>query len=135
MIDATVTSQIELVGVPVRGLTLDHRREPGRALSREKAKDMRDELVTQAIPQKNWATAQMRSSPLPRLEPAASMKIWAGGSPMSVVRSASQSCTAKVTASRSTQPAPRETMTELTMPLGAATEALRVSSATWAEAS
>ena len=37
MIDSTTQSQIELVGVPVRGLTFAQIREPGSALSREKA--------------------------------------------------------------------------------------------------
>ena len=37
MIDSTTHNQIEFVGVPVRGLTLDQIREPGSALSREKA--------------------------------------------------------------------------------------------------
>jgi hypothetical protein len=45
--------------------------------------------VTDAMPQKNWATTQMKSRKVPRLCPAASMKIWAGGSPSSVVRCAS----------------------------------------------
>ena len=35
--DSTTQSQMELVGVPVFGLTLAQIREPGRALSRENA--------------------------------------------------------------------------------------------------
>ena len=35
--DSVTHSQIELVGVPVRGLTLAQIREPGSAWSREKA--------------------------------------------------------------------------------------------------
>jgi hypothetical protein len=35
--DSATQSQIELVGVPVRGFTFAQIREPGRAWSREKA--------------------------------------------------------------------------------------------------
>ena len=47
---------------------------------------MRELAVTDAMPQKNWATAQMKSIVLPSPAPAASMKIWAGGRPVSVAR-------------------------------------------------
>src|SRR3954452_3031151 len=82
-------SQMEFVGVPVRGLTLAHSREPGSAPSRLNAYDMREFAVTDAMPQKNCATAQIsrRSSPVCR--PAASMKICAGGSPVALVRARS----------------------------------------------
>src|SRR6476619_1254646 len=86
-IDQNTQNQIELVGVPVRGFTLAHSRDPGRALSREKAKDIREFAVTDAMPQKNCATAQMASIRMPRSLPAASMKIWAGGRPVSLPRS------------------------------------------------
>src|SRR5215217_9406605 len=81
-------SQIEFVGVPVRGFTLAHSREPGSAPSRLKAYDIRELAVTDAIPQKNWATAQISSRNSPVCRPAASMKICAGGSPVSLVRAA-----------------------------------------------
>src|SRR4051812_8571790 len=82
-------SQIELVGVPVRGFTFDHSREPGSALSRLNAKDIREFAVTEAIPQKNCATAQMASRNSPVCRPAASMKICAGGRPVALVRAPS----------------------------------------------
>src|SRR3954453_6629506 len=85
-IEQVTHSQIELVGVPVRGLTFAHSREPGNALSRLNAKDIREFAVTDAIPQKNWATAQIASRNSPVCRPAASMKICAGGSPVALFR-------------------------------------------------
>src|SRR5437016_7123525 len=82
-IDEQVThSQIELVGVPVRGLTLRQIRDPGIAPSRLNANDIREFAVTDAMPQKNCATTQMSSRNSPRCRPAASMKICAGGRPV-----------------------------------------------------
>ena len=83
MIDSTTQSQIELVGVPVRGLTLAQIREPGSALSRENAYDIRELAVTEAMPQKNCATQTMKSRNLatPGLF-SESRKICAGGSPV-----------------------------------------------------
>src|SRR3954465_13669664 len=78
-VEPTTHSQVELVGVPVRGLTFRQIREPGSAPSRLNAYDIRELAVTDAIPQKNCATTQMnnRNSPIRRL--VASMKICAGG--------------------------------------------------------
>jgi len=50
---------------------------------------IREFAVTEAIPQKNCATTQMNSRKAPRLAPAASMKICAGGSLSSVPSCAS----------------------------------------------
>ena len=84
MIDSTTHSQIELVGVPDLGLTLAQIREPGSALSRENAYVIREFAVTEAMPQKNWATQTMNSRNLATLGlPRESRKIWAGGSPVS----------------------------------------------------
>src|SRR3954452_8306983 len=88
-VERVTQSQIELVGVPVRGLTFFHSREPGSAPSRANAYDIRELAVTDAMPQKNCATTQMNNRNLPSPEPAASMKICAGGRPRSVVRAAS----------------------------------------------
>src|SRR6185312_13079507 len=88
-VDSVTHNQIELVGVPVRGLTCFQIREPGSAPSRENANDMREFAVTDAMPQNHCATMQMNSRNVPRLCPTASMKICAGGRPRSVVRSAS----------------------------------------------
>src|SRR5947199_8985363 len=79
-VEQTTHSQMELVGVPVRGLTLRQIREPGSAPSRLNAYDIRELAVTEAIPQKNCATTQMNSRNSPVRRPAASMKICAGGS-------------------------------------------------------
>src|SRR3954462_2927325 len=82
-------SQIEFVGVPVRGLTLAHSREPGSAPSRLNAYAMREFAVTDAMPQKNCATAQISRKRSPVCRPAASIKICAGGSPVALVRARS----------------------------------------------
>src|SRR5215467_5382467 len=79
MVEHTTHSQMELVGVPVRGFTLLHHREPGSAPSRLNAKAMRELAVTDAMPQKNCASTQMNSRNSPMCRPAASMKICAGG--------------------------------------------------------
>src|SRR2546421_4216197 len=79
-VEQTTHSQMELVGVPVRGLTRRQMREPGSAPSRLNAYDMRELAVTEAIPQKNCATTQMNSRNSPSRRPEASMKICAGGS-------------------------------------------------------
>ena len=84
MIDSTTQSQIELVGVPVLGLTLAQIREPGSALSRENAYVIRELAVTEAMPQKNWATQTMNSRNLATSGlPSESRKICAGGRPVS----------------------------------------------------
>jgi hypothetical protein len=41
------------------------------------------------MPQNSWAPIAMSSSSLPRAEPAASTKIWAGGAPVADSRSGS----------------------------------------------
>src|SRR3954471_6140314 len=89
IIDMATHSQIELVGVPVRGLTFFHIRDPGSAPSRENANAIRELAVTEAIPQNHCATMQMNTRNVPALCPAASMKICAGGRPRELVRSAS----------------------------------------------
>src|SRR5215213_6472048 len=83
-VDSVTHSQIEFVGVPVRGLTCFHSREPGSAPSRANAYDIRELAVTEAMPQNHCATMQMNSRNVPRLWPAASMKICAGGRASSV---------------------------------------------------
>src|SRR4029079_401697 len=41
-------------------LTLDHMRQPGTARSRENAKNVREALVTQAMPQNTWPMKEIR---------------------------------------------------------------------------
>src|SRR3954464_14346260 len=77
-VEMVTHSQIELVGVPVRGLTFFQIREPGSAPSRANAYDIRELAVTEAIPQNHCATMQMNTRNVPVLWPTASMKIWAG---------------------------------------------------------
>src|SRR5262245_1097479 len=73
--EQTTQSQIELVGVPVRVLTFFQRADPGSAPSRLKAYAIRELAVTEAMPQKNWATTQMNSRKMPVRRPVASRKI------------------------------------------------------------
>ena len=87
-IELATHSQIEFVGVPVRGLTVAHSREYGSAPSRLNAYVIRELAVTDAMPQKNWAMATTSSSSLPSVAPAESTKIWATGSWVSLARSA-----------------------------------------------
>src|SRR5947209_8236319 len=86
-VEQATRSQMELVGVPVRGLTWRHSGEPGSAPSRLNANAIREFAVTDAMPQKNCATTQMNSRNLPSPLPAASMKICAGGNPVPEARS------------------------------------------------
>src|SRR6478672_5604085 len=136
MIDSTTQSQMELVGVPVRGFTLDQIRDPGSALSRENAKDIRELAVTDAIPQKYCATQTMNSKNLATAGlPSASRKIWAGGSPVSdaasAVRPASELSVIEAVIEKSRMKPPiTDTNTLITIPRGALREAPRVSSAT-----
>ncbi len=46
-------------GTPLR-LTRLHSCQPGVARSRENAKNVREQLVTQAMPQKNWPMVEIR---------------------------------------------------------------------------
>src|SRR5919109_5141208 len=95
---------------------------PGTAPSREKANIMRDADVTEAFPQKSWATQAMKSKNSAQFalidvsqmygtaDPTASSVPWTSG-------------TAKVTATRSMKPKTTETTTADTMPQAAAREA------------
>src|ERR1700709_569426 len=88
MIETPTHSHIELVGVLVRGLTFDQNRDPGNALSREKAKLMRELAVTDAMPQKNCAPQTMNRRNFASVGLlSASRKICAGGRPVGVVAS------------------------------------------------
>src|SRR3954451_22816688 len=122
--DSTTHSQIELVGVPVLGFTLAQIREPGRALSRENAYVIRELAVTDAMPQRNWATQTMKSRNLATPGPNASRKIWAGGSPVSEAASVVRPCSepsgmAAVMAYSRIRPPISDTSTLITMPRGA----------------
>src|SRR3954467_13789129 len=77
-------SQMALVGVRVRGLMWCQKDEAGSAPSREKAEIIRDVSVADAMPQSSWAPMAMSSRSLPPVSPTASMKIWAGGTPVGV---------------------------------------------------
>ena len=98
--------------------------------------------VTEAMPQKNWATQTMNSRNFADGGlPSASRKIWAGGRPVSEAASAvrpSSDLSVIDGGDRVQQDAAadhRDQHAASRCPRGAAREAFLVSSATWAEAS
>src|SRR3954470_12673404 len=103
--------------------------QPGMARSRENAKKVREQLVTQAMPQKNWPTQAMKM--------IASAQFWfmlaevkteielPAASLIALV-----SVAAKVIASSTNQPMIAEMNTDCQTPLAAACSASVVSSAT-----
>src|SRR3954449_4360692 len=107
---------------------------PGMARSRENAKKVREQLVTQAIPQKNWPTHAMKMM--------ASAQFWFMSADVKTeieLPAASLiafvSVAAKVIASSTNQPMIAEMKTDCHTPLAAACSASVVSSATCADAS
>ena len=122
-----------LVGTPLDP-TLLHTFQPGTARSRENAKNVREQLVTHAMPQKSWpitairmiASAQFRSI-------SAEVKTEIDVPKASLT--APTSVAANVIASSTNQPISAELATDCQTPLAAACSASWVSSETCAEAS
>src|SRR4051794_28034303 len=56
---AALLPRTAITGTPL-GLTRLHSRQPGMARSRANAKNVRELLVTQAMPQKSWPTVAIR---------------------------------------------------------------------------
>src|SRR4051794_38977999 len=104
------------------------------ARSRENAKNVREQLVTHAMPQKNWPMAAIRMIPSAQF-----WFIWAEVKTEIELPAASltalTSVAANVIASRTNQPISAEMATDCQTPLAAASSASWVSSATCAEAS
>src|SRR3954452_6177106 len=120
-------------GTPL-GLTRLHSRQPGIARSREKAKNVRELLVTHAMPQKSWPTVAMKMT--------ASAQFWFMSAEVKTesevpraLLTALTSVAAKVIASSTNQPISAELATDCHTPLAAACSASCVSSETCAEAS
>ena len=88
------------------GVRLDpsrrHRLCPGTAPSREKAKVMREALVTQAMPQNSWPTVEMTSTALAAAEVSAVSMIDCYAPPAALM--ALTLVAAKVSASSTAQP-------------------------------
>ncbi len=121
-------------GTPRLPLTRLHSFQPGTARSREKAKKVRDMLVTQARPQKNW--------PITAIRMIASAQFWFISAEVKTAielpkpsLTAVTSVAAKVIASNTNHPISAELATDCQMPFAAACSAPTVSSATCAEAS
>src|SRR3954454_4711559 len=122
-----------IVGTPL-GLTRAHSLQPGIARSRENAKNVRELLVTHAIPQNSWPTTAIRIT--------ISAQFWFMSAEVkteSEVPKASftalTSVAENVIARRTNQPISAELTTDCQTPLAAACSASCVSSDTWAEAS
>src|SRR5215204_4513380 len=114
-------------------LTLRQSLLPGVARSRENAKKVREQLVTHAMPQKNWPIVEIRITVSAQPSDMALVKIDRDVPPASLT--AATSVAAKVMASRTNHPINAERATDCQTPLAAETSASLVSSATCAEAS
>ena len=114
-------------------LTLAHSLLPGTARSRENANNVREQLVTQAMPQKNWPIVEIRITVSAHPDPMALVKIESEVPPASLT--ASTFVAANVIASSTNQPISADRATDCQMPFAAEISASLVSSATCAEAS
>src|SRR5687767_13660420 len=114
-------------------LTRLHSCQPGVARSRENAKNVREQLVRQAMPQKNWPMAEIRITVSAQPSDIALWKMESEVPPASFT--AVTSVAAKVIASRTNHPISAERATDCQTPFAAEISASRVSSATCAEAS
>src|SRR3954467_13530115 len=120
-------------GTPRLPLTLAHSRWPGVTRSRESAKNVREQLVTHAMPQKNCPIAEIRITISAQLSDIELWKIASEVPPPSFT--AFTSLAANVIARSTNQPISPESATDCHTPLAAETSASRVSSATCADAS
>ena len=114
-------------------MTLAHSLLPGVMRSRESAKNVREQLVTHAIPQKNCPIAEIRITVSAQPSDIALWKMASEVPPPSLT--APTSLAAKVIASRTNQPIRAESATDCQTPFAAEISASLVSSATCAEAS
>src|SRR4051812_1111484 len=109
-------------------LTRRQRLCPGIAPSREKANIIRDADVTEAVPQKNWATHAITSRNSAHFWLIEFVQMYVTMLPPASRAPLSPAGIANVTATRSAKPKITETTTDITMPQAAARWALRVSS-------
>jgi hypothetical protein len=63
---------------------LRHSAEPGSALSRLNANTIRLAAATSALPQNSWAAITISSMAVAPEVPSASIRIWAGGTPVAL---------------------------------------------------
>src|SRR5687768_12700286 len=115
-------------GTPRAPLTLLHSRCPGNTRSRASAKNVREQLVTQAMPQKNWPIAEITITVSAQPSDIALWKIASDVPPPSFT--APTSVAANVIASSTNQPISPDSATDCQTPFAAATSASLVSSAT-----
>jgi hypothetical protein len=105
------------------------------ARSRENANIIRDADVTDARPQKNWATQAMRSRNSAHLSPIDVCQMYCTANVYWPAASATSPGMANVTATSRMNPKITDTTTDMTMPIAAVREAFLVSSLMWADAS
>jgi hypothetical protein len=98
-----------------------------------RAKNVREQLVTHAMPQKNWPIAEIRITVSAQPSDIALWKMESEVPPPSLT--AATSVAANVIASSTNQPISAERATDCQTPFAAETSASLVSSATCAEAS
>src|SRR6185312_10848162 len=126
--DRKQIAQIEFTGTRSRADTLRHQRWPGIAPSRLNANIIREAEVTEARPQKNWATQAMNSRNSAHLLLMAFCQMyWTANVYWRAVFDTGPGI-ANVTATSRMNPKMTDTTTDMTMPIAADREALRVSS-------
>src|SRR4051795_3238096 len=108
-------------GTPRAPLTLAHSLLPGVILSRESAKNVREQLVTHAMPQKNCPIAEIRITISAQLSDIELWKIASEVPPPSFT--AFRSVAANVIARSTNQPISPESATDCQTPLAAETSA------------
>src|SRR5215212_6488547 len=115
--------------------TLRHILWPGMAPSRENANIIRDADVTDARPQNSWATQAMTSRNSAHCVPIDCSQMYFTANTYWRATSSAGPGIANVTATSRMKPNTTETTTDMTIPIAAVREALRVSSLMCAEAS
>src|SRR5436305_11165071 len=132
--DRNAIAHTAYTGTRVRVETRRQNRPPGTAPSRENANIIRDAAVTDAAPQKNCATHAMTSRNSAHFLLIAFCQMYV----MSNAPALSVPCTsgiANVTATSRMKPKMTDMTTDMTTPIAAEREALRVSSLMCADAS
>src|SRR5215210_6301270 len=115
-------------GTPRLPFTLLHSFHPGVTRSRDSAKNVREQLVTHAMPQKNCPIAEIRITTSAQPDDIALWKIASVVPPPSLTAPTSEA--ANVIASSTNQPISAESATDCQTPFAAEISASRVSSAT-----
>src|SRR3954452_5418894 len=133
--ESTQIAQTALTGTRSRFETWRQRLWPGTARSRENANIIRDADVTDASPQKNWATQAITSRNSAHLSPIAVCQMYCTAKVYWPAVLPTGPGIANVIATSRMNPNITDTTTDMTMPMAAEREAFRVSSLMCADAS